>query len=48
MRTRDLVLNGEKLWCEKTSGFLLNLSSEVLGVYPWFLRASLILYRLVQ
>jgi hypothetical protein len=48
MNSRELTVGCEVFWCRKTGARLLNLSSEVLSVYPWFLRLSQILYRLVQ
>ena len=48
MKPQDLTLGSECLGRTRASGLLLNLSSDVLSVYPWFLRLSLILYRLVQ
>gem|GEM_PF-3381958 len=39
---RDCLLS------QKPSTILLSLSSELLAVYPWFLRLSLFLSRLMQ
>ncbi|HLM00512.1 MAG TPA: hypothetical protein VK400_05620 [Pyrinomonadaceae bacterium] len=38
----------ECLFSRKPSTILLSLSSELLAVYPWFLRLSLFLSRLMQ
>ena len=48
MKPQDLTLGPDFIGRRRASRLLLNLSSDVLSVYPWFLRLSLILYRLVQ
>lgn len=48
MKSKAVLIDKESLLKSKPATFLLGLSSEIAGAYPWFLRLSLFLYRLVQ
>jgi len=44
----DDLFNNSKADGSEASNLILNWSSEILRLYPWFLRLSLILQRLTQ